>query len=115
MYGQPNGLLITISPFNAMFFVSRDVNVVTGFENKEVQISFKLNACATLKQDDPFVPGLVIPLSCWSCVPFGYDPFDPEATVFDNSIKNFDTAHVRQIFEEVFYFHDAVYLSHTSI
>ena len=66
--GEPDGFLMRICPFDPVFFVSGNVDVITWLESNRNPIPFKKDTCSAFQQDNPLVPVLVVPLPGRGCL-----------------------------------------------
>ncbi len=82
-------------------FVSRDVKVVTGFEYKKFDL-LQIECLRYPEARQPIRRKLGRTIVLLELPPLRYDPFDPEATVFENSLKNFSPAWIRKFLERFF-------------
>ncbi len=88
---QPEGVLMRISPFPAVFQVCGKEEVISGIQVDSLLCALPIEGegAAPSQKDDPFIPLLIIPFSIWCCVATGNDPFQPHECVFQESFEEF--------------------------
>ena len=85
--GKPDRVLMVIGPFNTVFFVRRDKEVVARFHYLGVCFPLKEEARAALDENHPFGCLLVVPGPRRGSMSPGDDPFQPESFGLKEDLK----------------------------
>lgn len=101
MNRQPDGMSVRRSPFDPVPGMGGNQQVIAGHQMEGLMVFFVQNNRLSLKQHDPFVPILIVPLPGRRNMALGYNALNPNIIPIQEAFNQFFRQWVWYVFKKV--------------
>jgi len=101
MNGQPDGVKAGRRPFNPVSGMRGNQQIIASIQMKGLTVFFVKERCLSLKQYYPFIPILIVPLSCRRHMALGNNAFNLDIVALEKAFKQFLRQLIRYVFKKV--------------